>query len=271
MRTRLENHEVASYRKNGFAVIDQFLTQEELEHWRTAIGDAVRSYRAAQARPAPDDEFYKTIYHQKVDEQILQQLINLWRMSPAVKELVLDEALGRMACDLEGIDGVRLLTDQALIKPPYASATSYHLDNPHASFTSPHHFNLWVALDDATVDNGCLFYLPGTHRHLEVETAKLGPEIGAIFEMYPSWRDIAPVACPVRAGGCVLHNGMVAHGASANMTNRPRRAMVAIYMPVGATFNGRQNILSDRQMAALRVGDRLEDDLQNPPVFSRTP
>jgi len=45
--------------------------------------------------------------------------------------------------------------------------------------------------------------------------------------------------------------------------------MVGIYMPDGVTFNGIQNILSAEQMEALKVGDRFNDDEQNPVVWSR--
>ena len=73
----------------------------------------------------------------------------------------------------------------------------------------------------------------------------------------------------LKAGSASIHNGLLAHGAGVNMTQNPRQAMVAIYMPDGTTFNGIQNILSAEQMEALKVGDRFNDDEQNPVVWSR--
>jgi hypothetical protein len=53
------------------------------------------------------------------------------------------------------------------------------------------------------------------------------------------------------------------------MTPNWRRAMTAGYMPDGSTFNGKQNVLSDAQVAALKVGDLLNDEAQNPLLWPR--
>ncbi len=45
--------------------------------------------------------------------------------------------------------------------------------------------------------------------------------------------------------------------------------MTCAYMPEGATFNGKQNILTRAQMAKLKIGDVLEDDEQNPLIYSK--
>ena len=77
------------------------------------------------------------------------------------------------------------------------------------------------------------------------------------------------MAVEVKAGGCSFHNGLVAHGAQANMTPHARRAMTCAYMPDGSVFNGTQNILSPEQVASYEVGDKLEDEAQNPLIYHR--
>jgi phytanoyl-CoA hydroxylase len=123
-----------------------------------------------------------------------------------------------------------------------------------------------LALDDATIANGCLWYLPGTHHTARFELTEIGPNVGALFDQYPEWLEIEPVAMPC-AGGAVFHNGLVAHAAGANMTPRPRRAMTCAFMPVGSTFNGTQNILTDDYVSRLEIGDVLDDDTVNPLVW----
>ena len=73
----------------------------------------------------------------------------------------------------------------------------------------------------------------------------------------------------MKAGSCSFHNGLLAHGAGANMTSGWRRAMTCAFMPYGSTFNGIQNVLSDEQVAAYAIGDELNDDHQNPVVYHR--
>ncbi|MEO6636923.1 MAG: phytanoyl-CoA dioxygenase family protein, partial [Ginsengibacter sp.] len=76
-------------------------------------------------------------------------------------------------------------------------------------------------------------------------------------------------AAPMKAGSCSFHNGLTIHGAHANMTPGFRRAMTCAYMPDGNTFNGTQNILSNELVARLKNSDLLNDDKQNPLIFSK--
>ena len=80
------------------------------------------------------------------------------------RELLLaaQAVLGRAACRLSGVDGMRVWHDQALYKEPWANATSWHLDVPYWSFDSAQAVSSWMALDDATLANGCMHFIPGT-------------------------------------------------------------------------------------------------------------
>ena len=71
------------------------------------------------------------------------------------------------------------------------------------------------------------------------------------------------------AGSAVFHNGLIAHAAGANMTNKPRRAMTCAFMPDGATFNGTRNVLPEEYFAKLKVGDVLDDAKINPVVWKK--
>ena len=58
---------------------------------------------------------------------------------------------------------MRLWCDQALIKQPFANPTAWHIDVPYWSFDSSHAISAWIPLDDATTENGCLYFMPGSH------------------------------------------------------------------------------------------------------------
>jgi ectoine hydroxylase-related dioxygenase (phytanoyl-CoA dioxygenase family) len=90
-----------------------------------------------------------------------------------------------------------------------------------------------------------------------------------LFKLYPLWREVDPVGCPCAAGTAVFHNGLTAHGAGANMTNQPRRAMTCAYMPDGSTFNGKKNILPKEYLDQLQVGDLLNDETINPLIWKK--
>ena len=73
----------------------------------------------------------------------------------------------------------------------------------------------------------------------------------------------------MKAGSCSFHNGLTIHGAGANMTSGHRRAMTCAYMPDGNIYNGQPNVLPDSYIKTLAVGDRLNNELQNPLIYRK--
>jgi phytanoyl-CoA hydroxylase len=270
MRGHVTGDEIRLYRRDGFAVLRDVLDPGETAFWRDAL---TRALERRQGRLPGDPRQYGEFFHTEHEyyNKVFTQKINLWKTDQAVRPLVLSEDLGRMAAQLSGSPGVRVYLDQALVKEPYANPTAFHIDVPFWSFTSADALTIWLALDDATVQNGCLCYIPGSHREKRFDNADIGPEIGALFEVYPQWKDIDPVFCPVPAGSAVVHNGLTAHGAGANMTPRRRFAMTIAYMPDGSVFNGKQDIYTSEQAARMKPGDPLDDPVLNPLVYPATP
>ncbi len=263
MQSKISGEQIDFYQDNGFLAIEDFLDQEELETWRRVTDEAV-AQRLESASGLSNQENAEAYY-----AQVFTQCIRLADTHAGMHDLIFDERLGCAAGVLAGVDGVRIWHDQALIKPPFGNPTSWHLDNPYWSFSSRDAISIWVALDDATLYNGCMWYLPGTHKTARYDNADIGSNMRDIFKIYPEWQTMEAVPVPAKAGSAVFHNGLVAHAAGANMTPRPRRAMTCGYMPDGSTFNGVQNILSQQQMDALAIGDVLDDDVQNPLIWKR--
>jgi ectoine hydroxylase-related dioxygenase (phytanoyl-CoA dioxygenase family) len=265
MRTEVTQAQIDAYQQYGFVVLDEFLTSQELERWREAVDEAVNS-RGKQrilgrTETLSDDDYYTHVFVQRV---------NLWQDNEKMRRLMLDARLGKLAADLAGVEGIRIWHDQALIKRPWANPTGWHLDNPYWSFHSRAAISIWVALDDATVHNGCLYFLPGTHKLATYDNVGIGQNIGDLFKVYPEWAKLEAVPAPMKAGSCSFHNALIAHGAGANMTPGFRRAMTCAYMPDGSTFNGQRNILRPEQLERLQIGDVLDDDRQVPLIYHRS-
>jgi phytanoyl-CoA hydroxylase len=269
MRSELSQTEIAKYQQDGFLVIEDFLTPAELDTWRSALTLAV-SKRNGNKMPDRKEVYGKGDDSDKsYFDNVFDQLINLWQDNPKIKEIMLDERLGRLAAQLAGVEGIRIWHDQALIKKPWANPTSWHLDTPYWSFSDRRALSIWVALDDATYENGCLFFIPGSCHRTSFDNPGIGKNMGAIFATYPEFSSVKAVAAPMKAGSCSFHNGLTIHGANANMTPGYRRAMTCAYMPDGNTFNGIQNILSEEEAARLKPGDPLDNDALNPLIYSR--
>ena len=272
MNYRINDDQINFYRENGFIVIEDFLSPEELEHWRKTVMHAVKE-RAGQKMPGKD---LKTGESDGINEnseyfgKVFDQLLNLWQTDDQVRKLMVDERIGKMAAQLSGADGIRIWHDQALFKRPWANPTSWHLDTPFWSFSDRKALSIWIALDDATLENGCLFFIPGSFKQTSFENSGIGKNMDGIFEVYPQFAKVQSVAAPMKAGSCSFHNGLTIHGANANMSCGYRRAMTCAYMPDGNTFNGQANILPEGYISQLKIGDLLNNNEQNPLIYHRS-
>jgi phytanoyl-CoA hydroxylase len=271
MNDQLTGEQIDSYRQNGFLVIENFLSPDELEDWRTNVMEAVRQ-RAGQKMPGKagktgeDDGInHDTEYYGKV----FDQLINLWQTHEGVRRLMTDPRIGELAARLAGVDGIRIWHDQALFKRPWANPTAWHLDTPFWSFSDRKALSIWVALDDATLHNGCLYFIPGSYKSTRFENSGITKNMDGIFSVYPELATAPSIAVPMKAGSCSFHNGLTIHGAGANMTGGHRRAMTCAYMPDGNVYNGQPNVLPDPYVQTLSIGDRLNNELQNPIIYRK--
>jgi ectoine hydroxylase-related dioxygenase (phytanoyl-CoA dioxygenase family) len=133
---------------------------------------------------------------------------------------------------------VRLYADQALLKPPFVGSSKLpHQDNAYFRVVPDEAvITCWCALDEATLENGCMHYLPGTHRAgiVEHEAIKGTPHL------VPKECDLdAAVAVPLRAGGVIFHHACTLHFSPENRTPHWRRAFVCHFVRDGAETPGR--------------------------------
>ena len=266
MNTKLTGQQIESYRMNGFVVHRELFTADQTEELKSAALAAIATmdsrYRVAKggALIEQGDAYYQKVF---------TQCMNLWRISDTVKRYMLNPSIGQMLCELEEVDGFRVWHDQMLIEEPYGNPTAWHLDNPYFSFNSRQVVSIWIALEPATLENGCMWFVPGSPPLARFQNVGISENLAELFSVYPEMTKIDPVAVPMQPGDCSFHNGLTAHGAGANMTRQRRIAITCAYMPAGSTFNGKQNILPPDYFASLAVGDELANDDWNPLMGSR--
>lgn len=271
MRHQLTAQEISRYRKNGFLIVDDFLSQEEVQHWKKTIDKAVtdrqgQKFPHSEIKTGDSDGINKDAeYFGKVFDQI----VNLWMTDDDVKELMFDKRIGKMAADLAQIDGIRIWHDQSLVKQPWGNPTAWHLDTPFWSFDHREALSIWVALEDVTLQNGCMYFMSGSNQDTEFVEPGIGANMGDIFNTYPKYGTQDPIPAEIKAGSCTFHNGLNIHAAGVNMTTKTRSAMTCAYMPDGAVFNGKQNVLPDDYFKSLKIGDVLNNEEQNPLIYHK--
>ncbi|HEX7034890.1 MAG TPA: phytanoyl-CoA dioxygenase family protein [Pseudomonadales bacterium] len=155
--------------------------------------------------------------------------IQLLRRSMRLRRFATSPILLDLCHDLIGPD-VNMYWDQAVYKKPEKPRRfPWHQDNGYNYIEPQSYLTCWVALVDATVENGCPQVAPGVHRmgtlqHHYVEP--LGWECFSHFD--------GAVAAPVRAGGIVVFSSLTPHLTGPNLTNDVRKAYILQYAPAGA-------------------------------------
>jgi phytanoyl-CoA hydroxylase len=155
--------------------------------------------------------------------------VHLVRDSAVLRGLVAHPAMVGVAGDLIGPD-VRLYWDQAVYKKPEKPRRfPWHQDNGYAYVEPQQYLTIWLALTDATVDNGCPQVVPGLHRRGTIRHHFVDPLGWECLEDPPG-----AVAAPVRAGGAVVFSSLTPHLTGPNVTGEVRKAYIVQYAPDGA-------------------------------------
>jgi ectoine hydroxylase-related dioxygenase (phytanoyl-CoA dioxygenase family) len=223
-RYRLSDEQVKFFHEQGYLAGVRLLTDDQVEQLRGEL--------AALADPAhPGNKlFYEFNSNESADPaRVLFHALGAWRVSPGFHDILWNPAFLVPASQL--LDGaVRFWHDQLFCKPSHhGGVVAWHQDYSYWTRTQPMaHLTCWIGLDDATRDNGCLQYIPGSHRWQLLPVTGLAGDMNAIQTVLsPAQRQqFAPVAIELRKGECAFHHPLMVHGSFENSTDRPRRATV---------------------------------------------
>jgi phytanoyl-CoA hydroxylase len=291
----LERRQVQHYEEHGWCAIPALLTDAaELREWREAVAEAVETQLSWSEAERERMRVEQACFHNQAKaegdgetrahySQVFVQAVNLWKTTPRMRKLVLDPRLGKIAAEAGQCSGIHLYHDHALIKQPWAPATNWHIDNPGDPFTSIHQVMLWVALDDASISNGCMHFINGSHKHAgfpvendiqaTFEQARGGSGLGGTdiagcLPNFPEWEGLPIGYGEVQAGGAILLSGALAHSAGPNMSFATRRAMAFVFMPEGAVKDENHGAIPDELVNRVPVGEVLCDDEHLPLLWS---
>ncbi|HSE36085.1 MAG TPA: phytanoyl-CoA dioxygenase family protein, partial [Blastocatellia bacterium] len=161
--------------------------------------------------------------------KILFHALGAWRIKPGLHDLLWNPVFVDAAAQL--LEGpVRFWHDQIFYKPAHhGGVVIWHQDYSYWTRTVPMaHISCWIGLDDSTRANGCVHYVPGSHRWPLLPRASFANRMEAIVEsLAPAQREqFKPVPIELKAGECSFHHPLMVHGSYANETAVPRRALV---------------------------------------------
>jgi phytanoyl-CoA hydroxylase len=130
-------------------------------------------------------------------------------------------------------------------QPDGAEPVLWHQDNGYTYVEPQAYLTCWIAITDATTENGCVAVMPGVHR--EGTLAHRSTPIGE--ECWGDWSTAVEV--PVRAGSVVVFSSLTPHATKPNTTKAVRKAYILQYIPNGAVIR-RGNAIAPE---AVPIGD----------------
>jgi phytanoyl-CoA hydroxylase len=222
--------QIARFHEQGFLAIDGAFTQEEIDGALEGMLDLIegkhRGYRGLQFEAGARALLPTTPREDKQD--LVRKLSNFTQYDARLHAMATHPRVLSLVETLIG-DKPGIFEDKALIKPPKIGREKpWHQD--HAYWNLPLDAKVvtaWIALDEAGLDNGCLFVIPGSHRE--------GPKVHFKRRDWQMCDDQVEthrvLAAPLKPGGILLFNSYLQHGTPANSSPKRRRALQYVYIP----------------------------------------
>jgi ectoine hydroxylase-related dioxygenase (phytanoyl-CoA dioxygenase family) len=210
---RITDEQARAWNDQGFFVLEDAFDADtmaravaEIDPWEARVEAALRA-QGGRRFIARADEITFTVH--------------LVTRSPFLRAFCGGSLFQDLGRDLLGPD-VRLYWDQAVYKKPGTEAPfPWHQDNGYTYVEPQCYLTCWIALTDATEDNGCPWVVPGIHRH--------GTLIHWSTDL--GWRCLEEeppnaVPAPARAGSIVVFSSLTPHATGANRTTAVRKAYI---------------------------------------------
>lgn len=234
----LSDGQFEQYQTDGYLVVEDALSAETLER----VMDRLREYTHGDREPEAFDSQLEPRVERgahEVEEEgdAVRKFEGLGMVTTdeIFREVATNETIVSVAGQLLG-PNLKLLRSAAMFKPPeIGSEKGYHQDAAYYPIQPMDHLTVWIALDEATPENGCMNVVPGAHRNgiLGHEAVEYDTDI-VIAEQDYSEDDA--VAIPMKPGSVLFQHCLTPHYTAPNTTDRWRRALIMAYMRSRSRF-----------------------------------
>ncbi|MET1054980.1 MAG: phytanoyl-CoA dioxygenase family protein [Pedobacter sp.] len=239
---RLTDDQVNFFQEHGYLAGIKFL-----EEWQV---DQLNHDLIRMMDPNLPDH---TLFHQFFSnastdpDSVLFHALGAWRITPGFHDILWNPAFVMAASQLLGNRAVRFWHDQLFCKPAkHGGVVAWHQDYSYWTRTIPmQHLTCWVALDDATTENGCMYYVPKSHNWGLLQKPELAGEMEGLMEFLTEEQNAAfhPVPIELKKGYGTFHHPLLVHGSYENRSDRSRRAFVLNMFADGTVSDTEQTLM----------------------------
>ncbi len=219
---RLTDEQISGFNEQGYVAGIQVLDDRQVEILCSELAGLMK-------KSHPGNHLFHE-YHSNESKDlnaVLFHALGAWRTGPGFHDVLWSPAFLVPASQLLG-GSVRFWHDQLFCKPAHhGGVVAWHQDYSYWTRTEPmSHLTCWIALDDSDRDNGCLYYVPGSHRWKLLPVTGLAGNMDEIMTVLSPEQKQAfqPVPIELKRGQCTFHHPLMVHGSYENRSQRQRRA-----------------------------------------------
>ena len=250
----LDQSNIDFYRNNGFIKLKQVYSKEEIDYLNEVITTEVNTLNKQVLAMDQRDTYGKAFL----------QIMNIWKNSELVKEIVFGKKLAKIATELMEVTGVRLYHDQALYKEPNGGHTPWHADQYYWPLASDKTVTAWIPLQNTPLEWGPLEYSAGSDQLTEGRDKEISDESQQFLETALKNKGFVHVVEPFDIGEVSFHKGWLYHRAGPNKTNQMRKVMTVIYMDKDMKLKAPENKNQQNDWASWCPGTTIGETIDSP-------
>lgn len=214
----LTQTQVDQFDSDGYVVVNDIFTSSELREL-VEITDVAQAEAAALLAAQPNERIAIS------ELGAITFAGQLASRTPEIHKFVKNTKIMGVCRDLVGPD-VRMYHDQAVYKQiEKPRRFPWHQDNGYLFVEPQHYLTCWIALNDATVENGCPQIVSGLHKKGTL-SHYIVPTLG--YECFEN-PQTSPKVAEIKAGGAVFFSSLTPHLTGPNCSNNVRKAYIVQY------------------------------------------
>jgi ectoine hydroxylase-related dioxygenase (phytanoyl-CoA dioxygenase family) len=256
---KLTGEQLAFYHANGYLTVGCVASEQEIARIRVLYDHMFVSRTGRSA----GDHYDLVGADEEGEEPLLVQILQPSKYFPELKETALYRNVVELIRQILG-PNAKFFGDHAINKPPNGAETPWHQDEAYWDPQKDHRaLSVWIPLQPATISNGCMHFIPGSHRLDVLEHQPIGndPRVHGL-EIVPGSFDFSgAVACELPPGGATFHGGRMLHYTPGNTTKDYRRALIIM--------GGQPTILWHAFWSKIQGAARNSRSIRCPTLFQR--
>ncbi|TMM56757.1 phytanoyl-CoA dioxygenase family protein [Maribacter algarum] len=253
---RLSEEQVAHFHEFGYLSGIKLLNENQVEVLRKDLAEIIDPKHPAH------ELFYEFHSNESEDpNSVLFHSLGHWRITPGFHDVLWNPAFMMAAHQLLENKPVRFWHDQLFCKPAkHGGVVAWHQDYSYWTRTiAMQHLTCWTGLDDASTENGCLHYIPKSHKWGLLDAPSLAGDMDGLMEyLNDEQKEMfkKPVAIELNKGYATFHHPLMVHGSYENKSEMSRRAFVLNVFADGTVSNTNDELLAG--VPPISKGNKME-------------